>query len=77
MSDTTRAGCDDDLLAEAFADALRRARADYLEMPGLQLTEGQAARLWCFDAALCSQVLQRLVEARFLTRTRRDVFARL
>ena len=61
----------------AFAEALRRAQADFLEMPGLVLTQSQAARLWCFDAALCSRVLETLVERRFLGRSRRSTFARL
>jgi hypothetical protein len=63
-------------VAMAFADALRRAQADFLEMPGLVLTEAQAARLWCFDSVLCSRVLERLVELRFLGRSRRSTFAR-
>jgi hypothetical protein len=58
------------LLADDFASALQRAQADYLEMPGLRLTEAQAARLWCFDAELCRRVLAALVESRFLVRTR-------
>src|SRR5262245_13124051 len=58
----------DDEPDEAFAVALRRAQAEFLEMPGLQLTEAQAARLWCFDSALCSAVLTALVESRFLMR---------
>ena len=62
--------------AEAFAVALRRARAEFLEMPGLQLTEAQAARLWSFDSALCSAVLTALVESRFLVRTRNASFSR-
>jgi hypothetical protein len=62
--------------ADSFASALRRARADFLEMPGLQLTEAQAARLWCFDLALCARVLDALVESRFLVRTRNSLFAR-
>ena len=45
-------------------------------MPGLQLTEAQAARLWCFDSELCSAVLSTLVEQRFLVRTRNASFAR-
>ena len=45
-------------------------------MPGLQLTEAQAARLWCFDAALCVRVLDALVESRFLVRKRNSLFAR-
>ena len=62
--------------SDAFDRALRRAQAEYLEMPGLQLTEAQAARLWSFDSALCSAVLSALVESRFLVRTRRASFSR-
>ena len=35
-------------LSEVFAAALRRAQSEFLEMPGLQLTDAQAARLWSF-----------------------------
>ena len=59
-----------------FADAIRRARGEFLEMPGLQLTEAQAARLWCLDSALCGRVLAALVDARFLVRTRKAGFSR-
>ena len=52
----------DQSAAEAFATALRRAQAEFLEMPGLQLTVAQASRLWHFDSALCTAVLSRLVE---------------
>ena len=62
--------------ADAFAAALRRAQAEFLEMPGLQLTEAQATRLWCFDSVLCSRVLQALVDERFLVRTRNASFLR-
>jgi hypothetical protein len=65
-----------DTISEEFADALRRAQSEFLEMPGLQLTEAQAARLWAFDSALCSAVLAALVDRRFLVRTRHDSFAR-
>jgi hypothetical protein len=61
---------------DQFTAALRRAKAEFLEMPGLQLTEAQAARLWSFDSALCSAVLTSLVESRFLVRTRNASFAR-
>jgi hypothetical protein len=63
--------------ADSFARALQRAQADFMEMPGLQLTEAQAARLWCFDTALCGRVLDALVESRFLFRTRHASFARV
>ena len=62
--------------AEVFAVALRRAQSEFLEMPGLQLTEAQAVRLWSFDAALCGAVLTSLVESGFLVRTRNASFAR-
>src|SRR5262245_3781640 len=65
-----------DEAADAFATALRRAQAEFLEMPGLQLTEAQAARLWSFDSALCTAVLTTLVESRFLVRRRNTLFAR-
>jgi hypothetical protein len=65
-----------DAAPASFASALRRAQADFLEMPGLQLTQAQAARLWCFDFALCGRVLDALVESRFLVRTRHSLFAR-
>ena len=65
-----------EMLSETFAAALRRAQGEFMEMPGLQLTEAQAARLWSFDSALCSAVLTELVASQFLVRTRRNLFAR-
>jgi hypothetical protein len=62
--------------SDVFAYALRRVQAEFLEMPGLQLTVAQASRLWHFDSALCSAVLSRLVEQRFLVETRNHSFAR-
>jgi len=65
----------DPIPSERFAEALRRAQAEFREMPGLKLTEAQAARLLSFDSALCSAVLATLVDQHFLTRTR-DTFQR-
>jgi hypothetical protein len=62
--------------ADAFADALRRAKAEYLEMPGLKLTRHQAARLWASDVSLCDAVLSALVRDRFLTVTSSASFVR-
>ncbi len=56
--------------------ALARARADYLEMPGLRLTSAQAARLWALDDHLCRIVLSALVDTRFLTRSSGATFLR-
>lgn len=72
----SKTGTPESVFADVFAAALRLAEAEYLEMPGLQLTEAQAARLWCFDSELCSAVLSALVERRFLVRTRNASFMR-
>jgi hypothetical protein len=58
------------------ADALRRVRGEYIEMPGLRLTTAQAQRLWGLDRAACDALLGALVEARFLFRTRDGAFVR-
>jgi hypothetical protein len=43
-----------------------RIRGEYREMPGLRLTFAQARRFWQMDAAICTVVLQTLVEEGFL-----------
>ena len=48
---------------------LRRVRNEFVEMPGLSLTEGQASRLWQVDPTTAADLLRRLVDARFLART--------
>ena len=60
----------------ALEDAIRRVRAEFVEMPGMQLTPAQAARLWHFEPAFCDTVLTALVDRKFLVKTRRDKFAR-
>jgi hypothetical protein len=47
----------------------RVVRGEYLDSPGLQLTQRQAQRLWGLDERLCAGVLQKLVEERFLQQT--------
>jgi hypothetical protein len=56
---------------------LRRIRAEYLEMPGLQLTLEQAQRLCGAERALCQGVLDALVEARFLRLKPNRTYARV
>ena len=46
---------------------LTRLRAEYLEMPGLQLTQGQVQRLCGLERAVCERVLDTLVDRRFLS----------
>ena len=41
-------------------------RAEFLEMPGLQLTLEQAQRFWGIDRLACRQVFDSLIEIGFL-----------
>jgi len=51
-------------------------RAEYLEMPGLSLTEAQFERLWNLTPALAETLLQELQRACFLRRTRKGTYVR-
>jgi len=57
-------------------EVLRRVQGEFLEMPGLRLTEPQARRLWGLDRASCSALLGALVDAKFLFRTGDGAFMR-
>ena len=61
----------------ASEEVLRRVQGEFLEMPGLRLTEPQARRLWGLDAASCRALLGALVDAQFLYRTRDGAFMRM
>jgi hypothetical protein len=62
----------------AVPDSLfRRIQGEFLEMPGLCLTQPQACRLWGLDRETCGLVLSRLVDQKFLTRTREGAFVQL
>ena len=58
-------------------EVLRRVQGEYMEMPGLCLTEAQARRLWGLDEASCDALLSALVDAKFLFRTRTGSFMRV
>ena len=58
-------------------DWLQLIRAEYLEIPGLSLTQPQAQRLWGLEAANCEALLAALVDVRFLRRTRDELYVRL
>lgn len=58
-------------------DIVRRVKGEFLEMPGLRLTELQARRLWALEPSLCSTILAELVENGFLLRTRDGAFVRV
>jgi len=55
-------------------DWLRLIRAEYLEMPGLNLTKPQVQRLWTLEPHLCDAVLDALVSADFLRKTQHEAY---
>jgi len=60
----------------SFATFVDRARADFVEMPGLELTLPQAVRLWNLGIDDCRRVLDALSEAGFLKWTHRRTVIR-
>ena len=59
-----------------FAPAADRIRSDFNEMPGLELTLGQAVRLWNLGTDDCRHVLDALVDAGFLQWTAKRTIVR-
>jgi hypothetical protein len=53
-----------------------RIRAEFIEMPGLDLTPAQAQRLWGLDQLTCEYLCNRLLEDGFLSRTSRGTYVR-
>jgi hypothetical protein len=53
--------------ARPQAALLVRVQSEFQEMPGLQLTLNQAARLWHVDLATASSLMRALVDSQFLT----------
>ena len=49
-------------------EMLNRIRGEFREMPGLRLGREQARRLWHLDDESCDELLDSLVDARFLQR---------
>jgi hypothetical protein len=68
MSGQTRARIDDRML--------QRVCGEFLEMPGLRLTCKQAQRLWGLDEATCRELLEYLVDAKFLRPSSPGMYAR-
>jgi hypothetical protein len=60
-----------------FATAADRVRSDFNEMPRLELTLGQAVRLWHIGADDCRYVLDALVDAGFLRWTAKRTIVRV
>jgi hypothetical protein len=59
-----------------FATAADRIQHDFKELPGLELTIGQAIRLWNLGADDCRHVLDALVDAGILQWTAKRTIVR-
>ena len=57
-------------------DWLQLIRAEYDEIPGLQLTKPQVQRLWNLDITTCDAVLEALEATSFLRRTGTGAYVR-
>jgi len=55
--------------AGTIQSGLERIRAEYQEMPGLRLTSDQVARLCGVERSSCQQLLEALVDTRYLERS--------
>jgi hypothetical protein len=59
-----------------YASIVDRVRAEFVEMPGLELTLSQAVRLWGLGVEDCRHVLDSLADAGFLKWTPRRTVVR-
>jgi hypothetical protein len=58
-------------------DLTDRLRAEYLEMPGLRLTDDQVQRLCGIERTVCGLILDSLVASKFLCRTQDGNYSRV
>jgi hypothetical protein len=59
-----------------YEQAFNRIRAEFMEMPGMQLTPEQVERLSGVGSSVCRRVLDDLVRARFLSIGANGMYAR-
>ena len=57
-------------------DWMNLIRAEYLEMPGLSLTESQFERMWNLAPDFAQRLLQELQRVCFLRRTKKGTYVR-
>lgn len=60
----------------SFDDLVERIRAEFIEQPGLRLTESQGCRLWQVDRPTLRRVLGTLTDTAFLASTPDGRYAR-
>lgn len=58
------------------ASLITRIRAEYIEMPGLALTERELCRLAGLDTVTCETIFRMLTEQQFLVRTAKGTYVR-
>ena len=63
--------------ADDLVRLVERIQGEFNEMPGMQLTEAQAARLWGVEPTACHSVVEWLVGTEFLRRTASGRIARV
>jgi hypothetical protein len=63
-------------VSPAFEQLAQRIRAEYREMPGLNVTRAQARCLWALDPDVCDRVLAHLVQTGFLAYTAQHTYVR-
>ncbi|MGE3840114.1 MAG: hypothetical protein AB7I50_00860 [Vicinamibacterales bacterium] len=60
----------------SLEDLASRVRQEYVALPGLRLTESQVRRLWDMDQVASRDVLNHLVQHRFLMLTHAGQYVR-
>jgi hypothetical protein len=73
MADAVGGGGCSDITVRDWVDLIR---AEYLEMPGLSLTEPQFERMWNLPPDLAVALLEELQRACFLRRTKKGTYVR-
>jgi Fic family protein len=72
----TRTPEDTQARAEVMRELTRRIQGEYMEMPGLSITLGQAQRLLAIDETTCTAVFRTLVNRGVLRRTSEGQYVR-
>ena len=63
-------------MTDSLGELLFLIRAEFLEIPGLQLTQSQIEHLWGIDQAIAGAIVSSLVESHFLTKTQSGGYTR-
>ena len=72
----TRTPEDTQARAEVMRELARRIQGEYIEMPGLSITLGQAQRLLAIDETTCTAVFRTLIKRGVLRRTSEGQYVR-